>query len=498
MVETAGLLPLPLTGIVILIAIFLSIIAKKLGHNVAIGFIFTGFLLGPFGLNLLHPQDPLVIAFSELGLFILLFYLGLELSWKQFLEAGSSGFGLALLDMAASTLAGFLISIIFGFSLLFSILVGFMLFSTSTAIVAKFAIDKGIFQLSSTKLAVSILILQDFLGILLVVLITSISKSGSALSLALTALIFAIGVFVTVYQLSRFVEQWMLSNNFGHTEVTLYALGVGLIVSTIASTLGLSTSIGAYFAGFALAETQAGERIKKDVSFMRDFFLVFFFVGFGTTIFFNPAATVQALPALETFAPIALIAVALAASAVVAHFTIFSVFGAYFGLSKEDSVTSAILLAPLGEFVVIIAAAAVLVVTASEKAVIPVLAFLLILITVFAFQPLYNFRGILERLSSALPSFSRPVRTSKVETHTPYSYRQLKDFAWNLFVVLCLAWLTVTLYYKLPAFGIPIPYVRQFSSALLFMFFAIAPLLKSMIALRNILKSVQKKSHSTA
>lgn len=496
MVET-GLLPLPLTGIVILLAIFLSIIAKKMGQNSVIGFIVAGFLLGPFILNLLHPQDPLVIAFSELGLFILLFYLGLELSWKQFLEAGSSGFGLAVMDMIASTALGFLIATLLGFSLIFSILAGFMLFSTSTAIVAKFALDKKIFHLQSTKFAVSILILQDFLGILLVVLITSISQSSSVISLAITALVFSVATFVTVYQLSRFVEQWMISNNMGQTEITLYALGVGLIVSTVAGLLGLSYSIGAYFAGFALAETQVGNKIKKDVSFMRDFFLVFFFVGFGTTIFFDPNTAVQAIPPIDSLIWMTGIALALAAVAVLAHSTIFSVFGSYFGLNKEDALTSAILLVPLGEFVVIIANAAVKVVSPQEQTVVPILAFLIILITVLVFQPLYNFRNALLKITSKLPTVSKHVEASKTPAYTPYATRQLQAFAWNGFVVLCLAWVTVMLYNELPSFGIPIPFLRQFNTALIFLFFAIAPLIRALAALKNILKLPHKKDLST-
>ncbi|HIH21944.1 MAG: cation:proton antiporter [Candidatus Diapherotrites archaeon] len=492
-----ALLPLTLIGVVILLAIFLSIAAKKLGQNAVIGFILAGFILGPFGLRLLHPQDPLVIAFSELGLFILLFYLGLELSWKDFLEAGSSGFGLALLDMAASTIAGFLIAQFFGLSLLLSILIGFMLFSTSTAIVAKFVIDKGIIEKKSTKLALSILIMQDFIGILLVVLITSISMGkGAPLELALTSLVFAIVVFVAVSQLSRFIEQWILSNNLGQTEITLYALGIGLIVATLASMLSLSMALGAYFAGFALAETRAGGRIKRDVSFMRDFFLVFFFVGFGTTIFYNAGAITQALPSIETLASIGTIAALLAVAALLAHFFIFTIFGGLFGMSKEDSSLSAILLGPLGEFVVIIATAAILVVPASEKPIVPILAFLLIIITVFVFEPLYNIRRAYEKIASLIPSFSKREH-AVVESHTSYSLQQLKSFAWNLFVILCLAWLTIVLYKQLPTFGFPLPYARQVNAIVIFLFFAIAPTVRALIALKNLVKHSRHKSLAT-
>lgn len=497
MVE-ATLLPLTLIGIVILIAIFLSIAAKKAGQNATIGFILAGFILGPFVLKILHPTDPVVIAFSELGLFVLLFYLGLELSWREFIEAGSSGFGLALIDMLASTIAGFAISMLLGFSFIFSVLVGFMLFSTSTAIVAKFAIDKGIISKASTKFALSVLILQDFLGILLVVLITSVSKGGgSVLGLAFTSLVFAIAVFFAVQQLSKLVERWMIANKIGQAEITLYALGIGLVVATLASVLGLSTALGAYFAGFAIAETRAGGKIKKDVNFMRDFFLVFFFVGFGTTIFYNPEIIVQALPAIGTLASMALMALALACTAIIAHFVVFSIFGGFFNLSKEDSVGASVLLVPLGEFVVIIAAAAVAVVPVGEKAMVPVLAFLLIIFTVFAFEPLYNSRRFLEKISSFIPSISKTVKASMLEKHTPYSLRQLQSLGFNLFVVLCLAWLTILLYNQLPNFGIPIPFIRQINASMIFLFFAIAPFVKAVIALKKFLHALKRRDLST-
>src|SRR3989338_6934343 len=211
------ILPLTIIGVIIIIAIALSIIAKKLGQNPVLGYIVAGFLLGPLWLNFLNPTDALVVGFGELGLFILLFYLGLEMSLKDFLEAGSSAIGLALIDMVLSVGLGFLLM-----------------------------------QNHAAKLAIAILILQDFLGIMLLVFITSSTNSeNSPVLLGITALLFAVAAFFAVSHLSKLVEKWLRQNQFGHTEVTLYALGIGLVVATLASILGLSTALGAYFAGFA-------------------------------------------------------------------------------------------------------------------------------------------------------------------------------------------------------------------------------------------------------
>jgi Kef-type K+ transport system membrane component KefB len=118
-----------------------------------------------------------------------------------------------------------------------------MLFSTSTAVVAKFAIDNNILKLPKVQLAVSILILQDFLGILLIVFLTSLSQAGSAPSLAFRAAVFAVAAFYVVYQLSQYIEEWLAKHGYSHTEITLYAVGIGLVVATLASVLGLSTAL---------------------------------------------------------------------------------------------------------------------------------------------------------------------------------------------------------------------------------------------------------------
>lgn len=490
-IETAiGTLPSTIIGIIIIVAIGLSIGAKKIGLNPVLGYILAGFILGPFFLGFLNPQDALVQGFGEMGLFILLFYLGLELSLKEFLDAGAASFGLAIIDMVASTGIGFLIMFFFGYSIMFSIVVGFMLFSTSTAIVAKFAIDRGLLQNFPTKLAISILILQDFLGILLLVLITSLSKgSGSSIGLALTALIFAVSAFFAVHHLSAKAGKWLIDNGYGHTEITLYALGVGLIVATIGVLLGLSSALGAYFAGFALAETSSGHKIKKDVNFMRDFFLVFFFVAFGTTIFYSNVAESIVLPPFNQLIMLGGLAVLLVLAAFIAHTFSTLIFGPLFGLSRYDSNITATLLLPLGEFVVIIAtvAAASGIFGVVESGLISVIAFLVIAVSVIAFQPLYDNIENIRKITNKLPEFFKlKGGKSSARPHTPYTISLLKKFAFNIFIVICFAWMTILLYEEIPRFGVPLLYSRQITSFVIFAFFAAVPFTKAMSAMKKL------------
>jgi Kef-type K+ transport system membrane component KefB len=470
-------LPLEIVGIIIIFAILLSVIIKKIGLNPVLGYIISGFILGPFLFNYLHPEAELVVGFAELGLFILLFYLGLELSLKNFLKAGSASFGLAVIDMTLSTGVGFFICMLLGYSWLFSIIIGFMLFSTSTAIVAKFAIDKKILQEQPTQLAISILILQDFLGILLLVFITTFSSGGtSSIELAIKALVFAVSSFYVVRQLSQRVGAWLIKNGYSDTEVTLYAIGIGLVVSTAGVFLGLSSTLGAYFAGFALAETPSGERIKKDVNFMRDFFLVFFFVSFGTTIFYNSELKMVVLPELAKLGVLFGISVVLVFLAALAHFISTVIFGPIFGLAKKDAPITAILLVPLGEFVVIIATVSAKVLDPAEGALVSVIAFLLIAVSIVIFQPLYNNIEFFKLIERFLPSpFKLKEEKTVLRAVDPTEIKLLKSIGLNLLIVLSLAWVTLFLYYDLPRFGVPILYSRQFTAGTIFVLFAVLP-----------------------
>ncbi len=121
--------PLTTIGVVLIAGLALSLFFKAIGQNPVLGFILSGFLLGPLTGGFLTPENELLKAFSELGLFVLLFYLGIELSFRDFIKAGLPTFSLALLDMGAMVLVGFVLSMLAGFSLIFSVVVGLLLLS---------------------------------------------------------------------------------------------------------------------------------------------------------------------------------------------------------------------------------------------------------------------------------------------------------------------------------------------------------------------------------
>ncbi|MEM0360659.1 MAG: cation:proton antiporter [Candidatus Diapherotrites archaeon] len=491
----AEVIPLTTVGVIVILALFGGLFFKKMRQNEVIGFILAGFLLGPFFLNFLHPEDPLIQGFSQLGLFFLLFYLGIELSWKEFVNAGSAVFGLAVLDLLLIMGISAACMLLMGYSLFFSLAVAAMLGNTSTAIVAKFIFDKNLAHSNGAKVSLSINVLQDFFGILLLVFLTSIaSTAGKDLSLweiagtAITALVFAVSVFYAVNRLSRIVEKWMKGEGFGFNRLTLYALGVVLIVSTLGQMLGLSESLGAYFGGFALSETKSGKRIKKDLVFIMDFFLIFFFVAFGTTILYDSSLQKVVLPSMTDFLLTLGLALLLSFIVIFGHSFAMRFFGAIFGLSAEDASLSAILLFPLGEFLVVIATVVSTVLVGAEARIVSLLGFLLIIITLLLFQPAFELAALHQKIMSCIPRLPKPKPVTVIKPYTPYSLKQVKDIGVNLFIVLCLAWIAIVIYLTLPDFNVPILYSREITTVLVFLFFASYPFYSALRAFKRIVR----------
>jgi len=466
--------PLTTIGVVVLVAFGIGVILKRLGQNSVLGYIFAGILLGPLGVSFLEPSVGLAHAFGEIGLFVLLFYLGIELSLKKFLSTGATATVLAFVDMLALTGGGTLLMLALGYSTLFSLTVGIMLFCTSTAVVAKFIFDKKLNENPGALLALTILIMQDFLALLLLIFLSGVSASGSAWSIGLSAVVFVVAAFTVVRQLSVRVEAWLKSNGFGHSETTLYALGIGLLAAMVGGIFGLSAGLGAYFAGFALSETSAGNRIKNDLGFLREFFLLFFFVGFGTLLFYNPATGLAALPGIDGLAVLAGLVIMLIAVIYLANFFVFGFVGRKMGLSDENASLGALLLTPIGEFAVIVATAVALVLPVQESQLVLSIAFLLILASVLSFQPAYSLREHHQRFMARLP-LTRAETLQEIQPHSPDSLRNAKGLALNVFIVVCLIAVAFFIYDQGPTFGIPIPYSRAVTAGIVLVLFSIYP-----------------------
>ncbi len=340
----SGTLPVTEFGIVTIAALIFGLITDKFGLSSSIGFILAGLALGGQGLGFISASG-ISTTLGEIGLLTVLFYLGMELNLKKFKEIGGTAAVLSIISILGSFTVGFIVAQLFGFKLIESILIGTLLMAPSTVEALKFILEKNVLHTIEAKIAISSLVVSDLIAVLLVVFLTSIASQQSFNETVLYAIIFVIALLFVVSRVSKIVLD--LLYKWGHeNKMVLFALATGVIVSYLGELLGLSAIIGAYFAGFALAETQYAEKIKRELSFFRELFILFFFVSFGAKVL---------LP--TSIATIALI-IALIVGYLLVKFLLYGVIGTAIGINASSAIAMAAILTPIGEFGIIIASIA--------------------------------------------------------------------------------------------------------------------------------------------
>ena len=167
---------LPDVLIILFFAIFVVLIFKKIKLSPVIGYIFTGAIIGPYGLELTGYND-VTKSLAEFGVVFLLFSIGLELTLERLMAMKHLIFGLGLLQFLLSTATIGGISYLITGEVTLSVIIGASLALSSTAIILKLLSETHQANSKTGKISLSILLLQDIAVIPLFVLIPLLNNS---------------------------------------------------------------------------------------------------------------------------------------------------------------------------------------------------------------------------------------------------------------------------------------------------------------------------------
>ena len=335
-------------ALILAVAGVVSVVFKRLKQPVVLGYIVAGFLSGPH-----MPYTPTVDdveginLWSEIGVIFIMFSLGLEFSFKKILKLGISPILCALCIMTCMIGIGSLVGELFGWSSMNRLFLGGMLAMSSTTIIYKAFDDLGLRQRKFVKSVMSVLILEDILGIVLMVMLSAMAVTrtfeGTAMVMSLVKLAFILSLWflVGIYIVPLFFRK---NSNYINSE-TLLVMSIGLcfLLVILATKAGYSAAFGAFMMGSILAETVEAERIEAAVCSVKDLFGAIFFVSVGMLV--DPAVIV------EYWLPILVIVLSILVGQ--------SIFGtmSYIlsGQNLRDALQSGFAMAQIGEFAFIIA-----------------------------------------------------------------------------------------------------------------------------------------------
>jgi monovalent cation:H+ antiporter-2, CPA2 family len=271
--------------IALVVAVVVVVILSRLKIPSVIGFLFTGILIGPHVLSLVHAGHEIEIL-AEVGVMLLMFTIGLEFSIKRILSMRHEVLVLGGLQIVFTiSLVFVLMKFLLGFNLQESILASFVISMSSTAIVLKSLQDKGQLQSPSGRIMTGILLFQDICVVPLIILTPLIGKINDV---DFTEILLKIGIsfalIILIFYISKFLlpKLFDLVCSFRINElfmILILTLCFGLAILT--NHLGFSLALGSFIAGMILAESDFIYQIEADVMPLKNVFLSIFFISVG-------------------------------------------------------------------------------------------------------------------------------------------------------------------------------------------------------------------------
>ena len=249
-----------------------------------IGFLITGILIGPFGLKLIDDIAGISLM-ADIGVAFLMFTIGIEIRLSRFLKHLSEILLTGGLQLLCTFIIGLLVGLSMQLSISQSVLIGFLLVHSSSALILKILKDRDDESSPQGRISLGVILFQDIMVVPMMLMIPFLAAgSGPDALMILWKLFKSVLIIVVILVAARYVIPVALERlvNMNMRDVLVIAsVVITMGIAWITESLGLSLAIGAFLAGLALSDTDFTHQIISDVSPFRDVFLSVFFVSFG-------------------------------------------------------------------------------------------------------------------------------------------------------------------------------------------------------------------------
>ena len=249
-----------------------------------IGYLLTGIVAGPYLLGFI--ESPHEIEFmAEIGIILLMFTIGLELSLNHLIKIRNIVFFGGFVQLLFTAGITMLVARMYDMSWGSALFIGFLTALSSTALVLKILQDRGELTSNYGRTVVGILIFQDIILIPLILLTPMLAGNTDDIGSKLlgmgskTLFILAIVYVGNRWVMPRVLHLIALTKN--QELFLMFILFICLAVSLLAYNLGLSLAFGAFLGGLMISRSEYSENAFSHLIPFRDTFTSFFFVSIG-------------------------------------------------------------------------------------------------------------------------------------------------------------------------------------------------------------------------
>lgn len=330
-------------SIVIVTTLVVCGLMRMLKQPIMIGYIIAGILLSHNVFNLVNNLDGLA-TFSQIGISLLLFMVGLGLNPKHIKEIGKTAVGTAFLQVLITFAFYFGLTQLFRFDLTSSLYIAIGLSFSSTIVIMKLLSDKVTLETLSGKISVAILIIQDLIAMVILMFISSTTGEGNlysmiGMTLLKGSILIAFLTLISIYVLPVLTRKIASSQEL----LLLFSIGWCMFLASLFYLLNFSIEIGALLAGITLSLSPYRYEISSKMRPLRDFFIMLFFVSLGAQMVFSDIT--------NYIFPI----IVLTASVLIINPIIITFLIGKLGYTKKTSFMSGINFSQISEFSLILA-----------------------------------------------------------------------------------------------------------------------------------------------
>lgn len=289
MIHLAVAMPSILVDVTIILglAMIVVLLSNYFKIPTILGLLITGILAGPEALSLIKSMKNINI-FADIGVVLLLFSIGIEISLKNLYRIRKQVFVGGTIQMLLTVAFTLILGLFTNLGFKTNLLLGLMFSLSSTAIVLNILQSTSKLNSAQGKSTLAILIFQDIIVIPLMLLLPYLgdTSAGSWSSLFSTLLMGVITVVLTIV-LARVAMPKFLFLVAKSKSSELFLLSVLVICMAIAgftAYIGLSLSLGAFLAGLIISESEYSHEAFGTILPFRELFTSFFFISIGLLV----------------------------------------------------------------------------------------------------------------------------------------------------------------------------------------------------------------------
>jgi len=274
-------------AIVVVGAMGCGLLMRYLRQPILLGYIIAGAVLGPSGFGFVENREQVQLL-AELGVLMLLFFIGMELNLRDFLAVWKVAVLTTAFQIVVAFLGMYLLGLLLDWPLALTVVVAFVVAMSSTAVAIKMLEEIGEKRTRVGYITIGILIAQDLAVIPMILIIGAFRSGGEIGALAILKIVLSIvflGLMIAYLGKRKRVRLPFAKNVGRSIDLTpLAGLGFCFGAAAVSGLLGLSASYGAFLAGLVIGNSTSRRAMIHYTEPIQAVLLMVFFLTIGLLI----------------------------------------------------------------------------------------------------------------------------------------------------------------------------------------------------------------------